>query len=508
MAPAAPTVSVVVPTRNEADNIQPLWERLQAALGGTTFELCFVDDSDDGTLARIRDLERADPRVVCLARTGAERAGGLSTAVVAGLRMARGQFVCVMDADLQHRPEAIPGLLAEATAGADLVVASRYVTGGSAAGLSGGVRRLVSRGASLVARVLFPEARVTKDPLSGFFLCRRVLLDGVEFRPVGFKILLELLVLVPGLRVVDVPAAQEPREHGVSKASARQGVLYLGHLKSLVLDVPGSARLLKFGIVGLSGLAVFLPALWALSGPGKLNALAAFVPAFALSAAWNALLNWRWTFADLRRRGERAPRHYLDVALAVGLLMFGVYAALLAAGAHVLLAGAGGAVVAMLANGLVNRAAVQRRSSAWVTVALDQGVQASLAQLAVAVGPNRAFVLPPSGEALTGMPDAVFAHAVADRRPVLITEAPSYRAQRRSNIEATSRLVVPVVDAEADAVVAVVVCERVAPRGFDAGALETAMRAVSDLVPPLAAAARSAESQPGATPSTAGSPAR
>ena len=128
-----PLVSVVVPTRNEAGNIEPLWNRLQAALGITEFELCLVDDSDDDTPERIRALQQRDPRVRCLARQGAERAGGLSTAVVAGLRMARGQFVCVMDADLQHRPEAIPALLAEAEGGADLVVASRYVPGGSAA---------------------------------------------------------------------------------------------------------------------------------------------------------------------------------------------------------------------------------------------------------------------------------------------------------------------------------------------------------------------------------------
>jgi len=504
-----PLVSVVVPTRNEAGNIEPLWNRLQAALGITEFELCLVDDSDDDTPERIRALQQRDPRVRCLARQGAERAGGLSTAVVAGLRMARGQFVCVMDADLQHRPEAIPALLAEAEGGADLVVASRYVPGGSAAGLSGGVRRAVSRGASLVARVLFPEARLTADPLSGFFLCRRVLLDGIEFRPVGFKILLELLVCVPGLRVVDVPAAQDRRETGVSKASARQGLLYLGHLKSLVLDVPGSARLWKFGLVGLSGLAVFLPLLWALTGPGHVHPLVAFVPAFALSAAWNSALNWRWTFADLRRRGEGAPRHYLDFAIVAGLLMFGVYAGLVAAGAHVVVAGLGGAVVGMLANGLVNRTSVQRRRSAWAQVAVDHGVQESLVRLATAVGADRAFVLPPGGDAFAALPAGVVAHAVTERRPLLITEAASYRAQPRSNIEAMSRLVVPVVDAQADAVVAVVVCERLAPRGFDAAALETATRAVSDLVPPLAAAATTGtRSEPGSTHSAASSPAR
>jgi len=124
--------------------------------------------------------------------------------------MARGQYVCVMDADLQHPPELIPVLLGEAARGADLVVASRYAPGGSHEGLGTPVRRLVSREATVLARLLFKEARQSSDPLSGYFFCRRALIDGIEFRPVGFKILLELLVCVPDLRVVDVPVTQAP----------------------------------------------------------------------------------------------------------------------------------------------------------------------------------------------------------------------------------------------------------------------------------------------------------
>ncbi len=208
---AAPVVSVVIPTRNEAANIGPLVGRINAALADTAFELCFVDDSDDSTAELLIELAHADPSVRCLLRQGADRKGGLSTAVVAGLRMARGRYACVMDADLQHPPELVPVLLAEAERGADLVVASRYAPGGSHEGLSGVVRRLVSRAATLVARLLFSEARQSSDPLSGFFLCRRALIDGIEFRPVGFKILLELLVCMPELRVVDVPMTQAAR---------------------------------------------------------------------------------------------------------------------------------------------------------------------------------------------------------------------------------------------------------------------------------------------------------
>ena len=497
-----PLVSVVVPTRNEAGNIGPLVDRVSAALHGVDFEICFVDDSDDGTQDLLTSLEHERSDVRALIRRGEERAGGLSTAVVTGLRQARGRYVCVMDADLQHPPELIPRLLEPAAAGADLVIASRYMRGGDTGGLSGWGRRAVSRVASLAAHLLFKEARLSTDPLSGFFLCRRALIDGIEFRPVGFKILLELLVCVPALRVVDVPVTQEARQHGASKAGLRQGLLYLGHLRSLFMEVPGSARRWKFALVGLSGVAVLVPTLWALSGPGGVNPLAAFLPAFVLSAAWNGMLNWRWTFADQHRQSG-APRHYLDFAVLTGVLMFGLFAGLISLNFRVVPAALSAAALAMAVNGIANNESVRRRPSAWARIAVDRGVQASLASLAERLGADRAYVLPPRGD-VPGLPGGIMAHAVGSKRPLLLSEAPSYRAQRRRNIEGLSRLIVPVVDG--DDVVAVVICERNAPRGFSPSALELATQAVSDLVGPLAAAAQMGGSvEVGSAASTAAS---
>jgi dolichol-phosphate mannosyltransferase len=483
---AAPVVSVVVPTRNEASNVEPLVGRITAALSTTPFEICFVDDSDDSTGDLLLALARANPAVRCLIRQGADRAGGLSTAVVAGLRMARGRYVCVMDADLQHPPELVPALLAEAERGADLVIASRYAPGGSHEGLSGSVRRLVSREATVLARMLFKEARQSADPLSGFFLCRRALIDGIEFRPVGFKILLELLVCVPEMRVVDVPMTMSARSTGVSKASARQGLLYLRHLWSLFFDVPGSARFWKFGLVGVSGLCVFLPLLALLTGVFGLAPLLAFVPAFGLSAAWNTALNWRLTFGD-QRRGGHGPRHYLEFALLSGCVMFGIFALLVDAHVAAVLAGLAAAVVAMVLNGLVNRAFIHRSPAVWAAIAIDHGVQGGLARLAADVGADRAYLLPARGDASSGLPTGLLAHVIAHKRPVLITEAASHRPQRRTNIETASRMLLPVV--RDDVVLAVVVCERFAPGGFDAAALETATVAVEAIEPALIAAA-------------------
>jgi dolichol-phosphate mannosyltransferase len=496
----APVVSLVIPTRNEASNVQPLVDRVTAALGETPFEICFVDDSDDGTADLLLQLSQSNPSIRCLLRHGADRQGGLSTAVVAGLRVARGLYVCVMDADLQHPPELIPVLLGEAERGADLVVASRYAPGGSHEGLGTPVRRLVSRQATLIARMLFKEARQSSDPLSGFFLCRRALIDGIEFRPVGFKILLELLVCVPGLRVVDVPVTQAARAEGVSKATARQGLLYLRHLRSLFFDVPGSARVWKFGLVGLSGLCVFLPVLAVLCGIVEMNPLIAFVPAFGLSAAWNTAMNWRITFGD-QRRGGRGPRHYLEFALLSGCVMFGVFAVLIDIGVASVLAGLAAALVAMLLNGLVNRAHLHHTPSMWASVAIDHGVQGGLSRLAGEVGADRAYLLPARGGASSGLPDGLLAHVISHRRPVLFTEAASYRAQRRSNIESVSRLLLPVV--RDDQVAAVVVCERFAPGGFEAAALETATLAVAAIEPLLTAASGDQPERPGVAPARA-----
>jgi dolichol-phosphate mannosyltransferase len=504
MANRAVRLSVVIPTRNEAENLGPLWARLQRALAGIRGEICFIDDSDDETADRVSALQAQHPGTVrCLIREGSDRAGGLSTAVVAGLHMARGEFVCVMDADLQHPPECIPSMLAAAEAGADLVVASRYISGGSAGGLHGPLRQVVSRGARLLSRLLFTEARQSTDPLSGYFLCRRRLIDGIEFRPVGFKILLELLVCVPGLRVEDVPLRFERRAAGASKAGAGQGLLFLRHLISLFLDVDGSARIWKFGLVGLSGLAILLAILWALTGPAGLPPLLAFLPAFAVSFVWNLRWNWLWTFADQRRRpswrGARGSRGYVARALAVGALMYGAFA-LLSTLLPAVPAGLAAAVAAMIVNGLVNRRTVHMAPAIWGQVAVDPRIRLDLGRLAEAVSADRAFALPPgTGSASLGVPAELLARVSRTRHGAIWTESASHRPQRRSNIDLTSYLLLPVLDA--GRLAGIVVCERRAASAFDGEDLVTGLHAAGQLVEALARAASAAAVAPGTPPS-------
>lgn len=497
----SPLLSVVIPTRNEEANVEPLLRRLGAALGAIDHEVLFVDDSDDGTPGLIAAAAAADPRVGLVHRRGAEREGGLSTAVLKGIHGGRGEFVCVLDADLQHPPENIPAMLEAAVGGADVVVASRYIRGGSGQGLDGAMRRLVSRGAGAVARALFREARGSSDPLSGFFVCRRGVIDGIEFRPVGFKVLLELLVCVPGLRVRDVPLEFASRAAGTSKASLRQGLLFLGHLRSLFFDVQGSARRWKFGLVGLSGLAILLPLVAVLTGVAGVPALAAFLPAYLPSLVWNTVLNRGWTFADQRHGIGEGTARYLERAALSGAAMFAVYGGLIAGRVAPVLAALGGAVVAMAVNAAGNHAAVQRRPRLWGELATSLGVQAALARITQEVGADRSYVLPPAGAAPAALPPGTVERVVSRRRAVLFTESASHRTQRRSNIEVGSTMVAPIVDG--GTVRGVLVCERVAHHPFEAGDLEAAMSAAPALGGLIAAGGGDArERRPDLVPGT------
>jgi len=237
---AQPTaeLAVLVPTRNEAPNIEELLRRVSAAVAGIPAEIIFVDDSDDDTPVVIDALAgRQDGcRVSLIHRQGPQRTGGLGGAVVAGLRAVRAPWACVLDADLQHPPEVIPDLLAAAERDrADLVIASRYCGQGRADGL-GPVRARISTACGSAARLLFPlRLDGVTDPMSGFFLVRRSAVDLDALRPRGFKILLELLVRSRGLRITEVGYAFAGRSAGESKGSLREGLTYAASLGVLRL---------------------------------------------------------------------------------------------------------------------------------------------------------------------------------------------------------------------------------------------------------------------------------
>ncbi len=223
-------ISVVVPTYNERDNLGELVSRLRRALSGFPYELIVVDDgSPDGTGEFAEELAEKYGNIRVIHRSGKL---GLASAVVDGIRAARGDVVAVMDADLQHPPEVLPHMLREIEGGADLVVASRYVEGGRVEGWSKW-RRLVSKTATLLARMLAPKAGRVKDPLSGFFAFKRSILDGLELNPEGFKILLEIIAKARFQKLVETPYTFQARKRGESKLKTSEYINYLKHLTKL-----------------------------------------------------------------------------------------------------------------------------------------------------------------------------------------------------------------------------------------------------------------------------------
>lgn len=230
-------VSVVIPTFDEFGNVEPLVRRLADALRGVRAEIIFVDDSSDGTDAEVRRVAEL-PEFGGLPITVVHRAradGGLSGAVLVGMRLARAPLCVVMDGDLQHPPELVPRLLdtyrgASGRGGVDIVVASRYVPESSAAGLADVFRGFVSRGTTRLTKALFPDRLAgCSDPMTGFFLVRLAGLDLEALRPRGFKILLEILARQQ-LRVTEIPFEFATRHAGRSKASLRQGLRFVTQL--------------------------------------------------------------------------------------------------------------------------------------------------------------------------------------------------------------------------------------------------------------------------------------
>ena len=292
--------SLIVPTYCESQNIAILVERVHQSLSSYSYELVVVDDnSPDGTSEIANSLSQQYPVRVITRRN--ER--GLASAVVEGFKQARGDILGVIDADLQHPPEVIPELLETVMSGADVVIASRYVEGGGSEGWSAS-RKIISKGSKLLAQVLLSSARGIKDPLSGFFLLRREVIDGVELSPTGYKILLEVLVKGKAREIAEVPYIFRVRERGTSNLTSGEGIRYLKHLTRLTGLQEGAIRFVKFGLVGLSGVLVNEGLLWLLTENLGLYYLLSAAIAVETAIITNFILNDIWTFRDRRTPGN------------------------------------------------------------------------------------------------------------------------------------------------------------------------------------------------------------
>jgi dolichol-phosphate mannosyltransferase len=289
------SLTVVVPTYREAANIPHLVARLQAVResSGLDLELLLMDDdSGDGSDRLVSSLGL--PWVTLVTR---KTDRGLSQAVLDGLRRSDRDLLVVMDADLSHPPEKIPDLLAALRMGADLAVGSRFTEGGSTADDWGPFRWLNSRVATLLA---FPLTSIS-DPMSGFFAMRRSTLNTARgFDPIGYKILLEIIVKCRCRYVAEVPIHFDNRHLGQSKLSVKEQLKYFRHLRRLYTYRYGTwSHLAQFLVVGASGLAINLSALTLLLRWGIHEKVAVAV-AITVSMVWNFSLNRRFSFSYAR----------------------------------------------------------------------------------------------------------------------------------------------------------------------------------------------------------------
>jgi len=308
-------LAVVLPTYNERKNIATMVERLDKALAGIAWEVVIVDDnSPDGTSDEARRLALSDPRVRCIQRIGRR---GLASAAIEGMCSTAAPVVAVMDADHQHAPELLPGMLAAIESGEyDLSYASRVAEGASTEEWGRPDRVKASNLANRIANKV-TGVELT-DPMSGYFMLRSATLraDAHRLSGVGFKILLDILATVEQpLRVKEFPMHFAARAEGESKLDQTVVFEFLVGLYDKWLGRFIPTRFALFGTVGALGVGVQLGALWVMLHLvfgerfvyGNWSESTTFNVANTVAAlvamTFNFVLNNELTYSDKRLRG-------------------------------------------------------------------------------------------------------------------------------------------------------------------------------------------------------------
>lgn len=340
-------LSLILATYNEKENIERLVEAVYHALEGADFELIVVDDgSPDGTGQLADALALARPNLVVVHRPSK---AGRGTAIVDGLKVAKGDIIGAMDADFQHPPELLPTLLGMAQGGVDIVVASRYVEGGGAEGRTS-FRDFVSKAALWLSHLFLPQTKGVRDTQSGYFLFHRHAMENVPLQVKGFTVLVGILAKGKYKTTVEVPYTFKVRAAGKSKLGSME---ILGYVK-LLLKL-SEYRVLKFMAVGASGVLVNDGVLWYIVSQGGITPFAAAIASIEASILSNFALNNFWTFKD--RKGQkdhhRLFKYHQSVFLGA-LVNYVTLVVLLAAGSHFVAANTVGIVLGFFLNYLLS----------------------------------------------------------------------------------------------------------------------------------------------------------
>lgn len=288
-------LSLVIPTYNEKENIQKLVEGIQKEFRENRIdgEIIVVDDnSPDGTGKILDNLKKKRKNIKVIHRSGKL---GLSSAVLEGWKIADGEVLGVMDADLSHPPEKIKELFEAITKGdADFTIGSRYIKGGKIEGWNF-KRKLMSKTATLLSRVYTK----VKDPMTGYFMVKRDVIEGVDLNSRGFKILLELIIKGKYKKIKEIPITFVNRVEGKSKAGTNEIFYYL---QNLVGYLPYKKNVIKefvkFGIVGGVGTLINICILYLLTEKAGVYYMVSAILSFLVAMSSNFILNKVWTFKE------------------------------------------------------------------------------------------------------------------------------------------------------------------------------------------------------------------
>ncbi len=288
-------LSIVIPTYNEKENIQKLIKKIQSEFKENRIngEIIIVDDnSPDGTGRILENLKKKQKNIRVVHRKGKL---GLSSAVLEGWKIANGNILGVMDADLSHPPEKIKELFKAIEKGeADFTIGSRYIKGGKIEGWNF-KRKLMSKTATLLSRIYTK----VKDPMTGFFMIKKDVIKNVDLNPKGFKILLEIIIKGKYKNIKEIPITFTNRVEGKSKAGTKEILYYLQNLAGYLPHKKNVIKeFVKFGVVGVTGTLVNIAILYLLTEKAGIYYIISAIFSFIVAMSSNFILNKIWTFRE------------------------------------------------------------------------------------------------------------------------------------------------------------------------------------------------------------------
>ena len=320
--PVAPfELTVVVPTFDERDNVEPLIDALANCLDGVSWEAIFVDDdSPDGTAARVRELMAAFPNVRCVHRISRR---GLSSACVEGMLASSAPYLAVVDADLQHDLAILPLMLHQLKRDRlEIVIGSRYVDGGGTGDWARSRVRISAWATRLAKRLLGADLN---DPMSGFFVLDRRLVDRSVRRlsGKGFKILLDIFLSVDRpVRFAEVGYIMRSRARGSSKLDALVAWEFFVLIMDKLIGRVVPTRFIMFVTVGMFGAGGHLLVLGVLTQALHYPFLVGQSIATAVAMTINFFFNNMLTYRDRKLHGWGLARGLASFYVACGLGAF------------------------------------------------------------------------------------------------------------------------------------------------------------------------------------------